>query len=44
LRADLNKITLDGYVNVQDGAVITTDDRASIGGFDSANQNHWETI
>jgi carbonic anhydrase/acetyltransferase-like protein (isoleucine patch superfamily) len=38
LRADLNKITLDGYVNVQDGAVITTDDRASIGGFDSEVQ------
>eukprot|EP01080_Neovahlkampfia_damariscottae_P004874 gene4874-8468_t len=34
LKGDLSKITIGGYTNVQDGAVITTDDKVTIGNFD----------
>lgn len=35
LRGDRNSIEVGGYTNIQDGVVITTDDKPNLGGFDS---------
>jgi carbonic anhydrase/acetyltransferase-like protein (isoleucine patch superfamily) len=35
LRGDLNKIEIGHGTNIQDGCVITTDDKTTIGGFNS---------
>ncbi|EFC38210.1 predicted protein [Naegleria gruberi] len=35
LRGDKNSIEIGGYTNIQDGVVITTDDKPNFGGFDS---------
>jgi carbonic anhydrase/acetyltransferase-like protein (isoleucine patch superfamily) len=35
LRGDRNEITIGGYTNIQDGVIITTDDRPNPGGFNS---------